>query len=43
MKSFAPVNEKEFDTAGLYIFGGPSLIMAMALLQNSKIIAVPVR
>ncbi len=24
MKSFAPVNEKEFETAGLFIFGGLS-------------------
>ncbi len=29
MKSFAPVNEKEFETAGLFIFGGLSLFMAI--------------
>ncbi len=34
MKSFAPVNEKEFETAGLFIFGGLSLIMAILKLVN---------
>ncbi len=34
MKSFAPVNEKEFETAGLLIFGGLSLIMAILKLAN---------
>ena len=32
MKSFAPVNEKEFETAGLLIFGGLSLFMAILKL-----------
>ncbi len=34
MKSDAPVNEKEFETAGLFIFGGLSLIMAILKLAN---------
>ncbi len=34
MKSFAPVDEKEFETAGLFIFGGLSLIMAILKLVN---------
>ncbi|MDA0999059.1 MAG: hypothetical protein O2807_00910 [bacterium] len=34
MKSFAPVNEKEFETAGLFLFGGLSLIMAILKLVN---------
>ncbi len=34
MKSFAPVNEKEFETAGMFIFGGLSLIMAILKLVN---------
>ncbi len=34
MKSFAPVNEKEFETAGLFIFGGLSLFMAILKLVN---------
>ena len=34
MKSFAPVNEKEFATPGLFIFGGLSLIMAILKLAN---------
>ena len=32
MKSFAPVNEKEFESAELFIFGGLSLIMAVLKL-----------
>ncbi len=36
MKSFAPVNEKEFETAGLFIFGGLSLIMAILKLANGN-------
>ncbi len=34
MKSFAPVNEKEFETAGFFIFGGFSLIMGILKLVN---------
>ncbi len=34
MKSFTPVNEKEFETAGFFIFGGLSLIMAILKLVN---------
>jgi hypothetical protein len=34
MNSFAPVNEKEFETAGLFLFGGLSLIMAILKLVN---------
>jgi hypothetical protein len=34
MKSFAPVNEKEFETAGLFIFGGLLLIVAILRLAN---------
>ncbi len=34
MKSFSPVNEMEFETAGLFIFGGLSLIMAILKLVN---------
>ncbi len=34
MKSFAPVNEKEFETAGLFIFGSLSLIMVILKLVN---------
>ncbi len=32
MKSFAPDGEKEFETAGLFIFGALSLIMAILKL-----------
>ena len=32
MKSFTPVNEKEFETAGFFIFGALSLIMAILKL-----------
>ena len=32
MKSFAPDGEKEFETAGFFIFGGLSLIMAILKL-----------
>ncbi len=32
MKSFAPVNEKEFETSGFFIFGGLSLFMAILKL-----------
>ena len=34
MKSFTSVDEKEFETAGLFIFGGLSLIMAILKLVN---------
>ena len=34
MKSFAPSNEKKFETAGLFLFGGLSLIMAILKLVN---------
>ncbi len=34
MKSFAPVNEKEFETAGFFIFVGLSLFMAILKLVN---------